>query len=76
MKVVQTMTQWRLRRVDRQVDWEASNVNQRREYENEVMEYRRRVVRRLSQRADRAEIHNDHEEAEALRKRADDLECL
>ena len=58
------------------IDWEASNVNQRREYENEVMECRRSVVRRLNERADRAEIHNEHEEAEALRRRADDLEYL
>lgn len=34
------------------IDCKASNVNQRREYENEVMEYRRRVVRRLNERAD------------------------
>ena len=40
------------------------------------MEYRRRVVRRLSDRADQAEIHNEFEEAEALRRHADELEFL
>ena len=58
------------------INWETANVNQRREYEDEVMEYRRRVVRRLNDRADQAEIHNEFEEAEALRRHADNLEFL
>ena len=58
------------------INWDTANANQRREYENEVSEYRRRVVRRLNDRADQAEIHNDFEEAEALRRHADELEFL
>ena len=37
---------------------------------------RRRVERRLNDRADQAEIHNQFEEAEALRRHADELEFL
>ena len=43
------------------INWETANANQRREYEDEVMEY---------------ETHYEFEEAEALRRHADDLEYL
>ena len=49
------------------INWETPNANQRGEYEDEVSEYRRRIVRRLNDRADQAEVHNEFEEAEALR---------
>ena len=58
------------------VDWATANANQRMDYEGEVMEYRRRVVRRLNLRADRAEEANNHEEAAGLRMEADNLDYL
>ena len=58
------------------VDWATANANQRMDYEGEVMEYRRRVVRRLNLRADRAEEVNNHEEAAGLRVEADNLDYL
>ena len=58
------------------VDWATANVNQRMDYEGAVMEYRRRVVRRLNLRADRAEEANNHEESAGLRMEADNLDYL
>ena len=58
------------------IDWATANANQRMDYEGAVMEYRRRVVRRLNLRADRAEEANNHEEAAGLRVEADNLEYL
>ena len=58
------------------IDWAAANANQRMDYEGEVLEYRRRGVRRLNRRADRAEEANNHEEADRLRVEADNLEYL
>ena len=58
------------------INWATANANQRREYENAVMEYRKRVERRLNERVDRAEIHNDFKEAEALRTHTDDVEWV
>ena len=46
------------------------------DYEGAVMEYRRRVVRRLNQRADRAEELSNHEGAARLRMEANNLEYL
>ena len=58
------------------IDWATANANQRMDYEGAVMEKRRRVVRRLNRRADRAEEANNHEEAAGLRVEADNLEYL
>ena len=58
------------------IDWATANSNQRMDYEGEVLEYRRRVVRRLNRRTDRAEEANNHEEADRLRVEADNLEYL
>ena len=58
------------------IDWATANANQRMDYEGEVLEYRRSVVRRLNIRADRAEEANNHEEADRLRVEADNLEYL
>ena len=58
------------------VDWATANAKQRMDYEGEVMEYRRRVVRRLNLRADRVEEANNHEEAAGLRMEADNLDYL
>ena len=58
------------------IDWATANANQRMDYEGAVMEYRRRVVRRLNLCADRAEEANNHEEAAGLRVEADNLDYL
>ena len=58
------------------IDWATANANQRMDKEGEVMEYRRRVVRRLNLRADRAEELSNHEGAARLRMEADNLDYL
>ena len=60
------------------IDWATANANQRMrmDYEGEVMEYRRRVVRRLNRRLDRAEELSNFEGAATLRRQADNLEYL
>ena len=58
------------------IDWATANANQRMDYEGEVMEYRRIVVRRLNRRADRAEELSNFEGAATLRRQADNLEYL
>ena len=58
------------------IDWASANANQRMDHEREVGEYRRRVVRRLNLRADRAEELSNHEGAARLRMQADNLDYL
>ena len=57
-----------------EIDYATANENQRRDYEREVGEYQRRVVRRLQRRADQAEDHSHFEAAANLRRQANYLE--
>ena len=58
------------------IDYATANANQRMDYEREVGEYQRRVVRRLHRRADQAEDHSNFEAAAAFRRQANHLEYL
>ena len=58
------------------IDLATANANQRMDHEREVGEYRRRVVRRLNQRADHAEDFSNFEGAARLRMQADNLDYL
>ena len=58
------------------IDWTTASANQRMDYERQVDNHRRRVVRRLNQRADRAEDLSNFEGAAVLRMQANNLEYL
>lgn len=58
------------------IDWQTGNEKQKKQYEEEVAQYRRRVARRLNARAEQADIGAEFEHAEALRRQADELEYL
>ena len=58
------------------IDYATANANRRMDYEREVGEYQRRVVRRLHRCADRAEDHSNFEAAADLRRQANYLDYL